>query len=190
MTVTAKNSKTKATEQNDGVLTPDLPITEEDDALEVMDAHLVKAKSESEFSIFSLELHIGKVLTGRSLKTINLIDMVRDGLPLVSVERVRKNMGIEHTESLLPYVGISSRTYARRKASKRGLTPIESDRLYRMAKIKSIAEDVFGDQATANSWLQSVNRALGAKPLELLDTEAGTDQVERVLTRIEHGVYS
>jgi uncharacterized protein (DUF2384 family) len=42
----------------------------------------------------------------------------------------------------------------------------------------------------AADWLKTPNRALGVRPLDLLDTEAGTDAVDRLLTRIEHGVYS
>jgi len=35
------------------------------------------------------------------------------------------------------------------------------------------------------------NRALGGRvPLHLLDSDAGAQAVERVLGRIEHGVYS
>ncbi|MCU7933770.1 MAG: DUF2384 domain-containing protein [Candidatus Thiodiazotropha sp. (ex Dulcina madagascariensis)] len=138
----------------------------------------------------STDARISRHLTGRIVKSEKLIGLVRGGLPVFSVERVRQGLGIESTESMLSIVGMSPRTYARRKKLKQALTPLESDRLYRLAKIESLAETVFGEQAAANDWLQSPNRALGARPLDLLDTEAGTEQVERVLARIEHGVYS
>ncbi|MCG8023517.1 MAG: DUF2384 domain-containing protein [Candidatus Thiodiazotropha endolucinida] len=137
-----------------------------------------------------VDVRVSRLLTGRSVKSDRLIVLLRDGLPVGSFERVRKGMGIKNDEILLNIIGMSPRTYARRKESNHTLTSIESDRLYRLAKIESHAETVFGDQATANDWLQSYNRALGFTPLEMLDTEAGTDRVERVLTRIEHGVYS
>ncbi|MCG7868784.1 MAG: DUF2384 domain-containing protein [Candidatus Thiodiazotropha taylori] len=138
----------------------------------------------------TIEARAGRLLTGKIIKYARLIESVREGLPVKSIERVKKGLGIESTDSLLPIIGMSNRTYARRKQANQDLTPLESDRLYRLAKIESLAEDVLGDQETANDWLQSPNRALGAIPLELLDTEAGTDQVETILTRIEHGVYS
>jgi putative toxin-antitoxin system antitoxin component (TIGR02293 family) len=133
---------------------------------------------------------VSRLLTGRNVKTERLIGCLREGLAVTSVERVMKGLGIESTESLLPIIGMSSRTYARRKQSNQALTPLESDRLYRLAKIESLAEGVLGDKESANDWLQSPNRALGAAPLTLLDTEAGTEQVETILSRIEHGVYS
>ncbi len=136
------------------------------------------------------EVRVGRILTGRLVKPKELVGLVRDGLPVSTIELVGKRLGVRRAEVLLPIVGMSRRTYDRRRKLKQALTPIESDRLYRLAKIEAHAESVFGDQSTANDWLQSPNRALGFTPLELLDTEAGTGQVAGVLTRIEHGVYS
>ena len=71
------------------------------------------------------------------------------------------------------------------------LSPDESERLYRLAKILAFAESVLGDKAKARHWLNSPNRALGnVTPLSLLETEAGADEVANVLGRIEYGVYS
>jgi putative toxin-antitoxin system antitoxin component (TIGR02293 family) len=48
-----------------------------------------------------------------------------------------------------------------------------------------------GSEEKAARWLHTPNRALGGNlPLELLDTDLGSRQVEEVLGRIEHGVYS
>lgn len=51
--------------------------------------------------------------------------------------------------------------------------------------------EILGSQEEASRWLQTPNRALGGRtPMDLLDTEPGNRQVEDVLGRIEHGVYS
>lgn len=82
------------------------------------------------------------------------------------------------------------RTIARRKRERR-LQADESDRLCRLARIAAQAEDVLGDAARAARWLRAPNRALGRQaPLALLDTDLGSRQVEEVLGRIEHGVFS
>jgi len=67
---------------------------------------------------------------------------------------------------------------------------VKSDRLYRLAKIRARAQEVFGDEAIAIDWLKTENQVLGSSPIEQLDTEIGANHVERILTRIEHGVYS
>jgi putative toxin-antitoxin system antitoxin component (TIGR02293 family) len=61
----------------------------------------------------------------------------------------------------------------------------------RYARIAARAEEVFEDEKTAQNWLKCSNQALGGEsPLNLLDTEAGVEQVDDILTRIEYGVYS
>lgn len=128
------------------------------------------------------------ILVGDKYKSGTLISRLREGLPFSSMERVQKITG--DPEWVLKVIGMSSRTFHRRKKDKQPLDPVTSDRLYRLAKIEAEAIEAFGDEATAMDWLKSPNRALGDKPLSLLDTEAGADQVLRVLGRIEHGVYA
>jgi putative toxin-antitoxin system antitoxin component (TIGR02293 family) len=87
-------------------------------------------------------------------------------------------------------IAVSTRTWARRKADNR-LSPVESDRLYRLARIIARTEEVFGSRDKARLWLKEPNRALRLQtPLSLLDTDEGTRRVEDVLIRIEHGVFS
>jgi len=53
------------------------------------------------------------------------------------------------------------------------------------------AEEVLGTAEKAARWLKKPNRALGgAVPLAQLDTDIGARQVEEILGRIEHGLYS
>lgn len=87
-------------------------------------------------------------------------------------------------------IAVSTRTWARRKAENR-LSPVESDRLYRLARIIARTEEVFGSRDKARLWLKEPNRALRLQtPLSLLDTDEGTRRVEDVLIRIEHGVFN
>ena len=66
--------------------------------------------------------------------------------------------------------------------------PVVSDRLYRTAKIVALAENVMEDRDQALEWLSSKQRGLGdRKPFDLIETEAGTREVEEELERIEHG---
>ena len=70
----------------------------------------------------------------------------------------------------------------------------ESSRLARpdrIARIAARAEILLGSTQRAVVWLTRANRALGgAMPLDLLETDAGLDQVEVALGRLEYGVYS
>ena len=93
-------------------------------------------------------------------------------------------------DSISASLSLPKRTLARRKKQAR-LSADESDRLLRLARVAASAVDVFGDAHNASAWLRKPNRALGnASPLSRMDTDVGVRQVERVLGRIEHGIFS
>ena len=87
-------------------------------------------------------------------------------------------------------LGVSLRTIDRFvlvKGSNR-IKPATSDRLYRTAKVVALAENVLEDRAQALEWLSSRQKGLGDRtPFDLLETDAGTREVEDELQRIEHG---
>ena len=87
-------------------------------------------------------------------------------------------------------LGVSARTIDRFGVAK-GVTrikPAVSDRLYRIAKIVALAEQTLEDREQALAWLSSQQAGIGNRiPVDLLETEAGTREVEEELQRIEHG---
>jgi putative toxin-antitoxin system antitoxin component (TIGR02293 family) len=69
------------------------------------------------------------------------------------------------------------------------LTPDQSDRLSRVLRIIDEADETFGDRAKAHAWLRRPHQLLdGEAPLDRLDTDFGTRQVEAILGRIAHGL--
>ncbi|MGH7267330.1 MAG: type II RES/Xre toxin-antitoxin system antitoxin [Candidatus Rokuibacteriota bacterium] len=125
-------------------------------------------------------------------KHVTLEDLqaqLRTGLPYSALEAVASGFEIG-TADLVAVLRVPPRTLARRKREKR-LRADESDRLYRLGRIASLAEEILGSRAKATRWLHEPNRALAnAIPLRQLDTEVGARQVEDLLLRIAHGVYS
>jgi putative toxin-antitoxin system antitoxin component (TIGR02293 family) len=114
---------------------------------------------------------------------------LRSGLSYAAFEAVLSALQLD-AATLVGLVGTSSRTMARRK-KERVLSPTESDRLYRVARVSLEATDTFGSFEKARLWLHRPNQALsGETPLDQLDTEIGERQVEILLGRIEHGLYS
>jgi putative toxin-antitoxin system antitoxin component (TIGR02293 family) len=130
-----------------------------------------------------------RVLRVSSAGLPELGETVRRGLPYAALEAVMRRLSLSR-EQVAEALHLPERTLARRKRERR-LHPDESDRLFRLARIAAQATDVLGSPQKAATWLQSPNRALGGRvPLGLLDTDPGSRQVEDVLGRIEHGVYS
>jgi putative toxin-antitoxin system antitoxin component (TIGR02293 family) len=92
---------------------------------------------------------------------------------------------------LLAAIGVSERSFARRKAAPKSRLLIdESERLWRIAEALGQATRVFGSQAKAEQWLDRPAIGLGhRKPIDLLRTDPGTRLVSEYLSRIEHGLY-
>jgi putative toxin-antitoxin system antitoxin component (TIGR02293 family) len=68
----------------------------------------------------------------------------------------------------------------------------ESDRLVRASRIFGRALSLFeGDRDAATHWLSEPQKALGGEvPLSVARTELGALEVERLIARLEHGVFS
>jgi putative toxin-antitoxin system antitoxin component (TIGR02293 family) len=120
---------------------------------------------------------------------VALADRVREGLPYATLDALAERLDIP-VRDLTTVLGLPDRTMARRKREGK-LRAGESDRLLRVARVAALAEEILGDKAKAARWLRRPNRALGGKtPLAALGTDLGASQVETVLHRVEHGVFS
>jgi putative toxin-antitoxin system antitoxin component (TIGR02293 family) len=129
------------------------------------------------------------VLHARPRVPMDWIPLVRQGLPSGAVDAVLRLTRITQSE-LAHALAIPERTLARRKREGT-LSPEESAKLVRLARVVERAESVFEDADLALNWLQRPNAALcGVTPLSLLDTDIGADSVLDTLGRIEHGVFA
>lgn len=124
------------------------------------------------------------------MDTPRLVERVEEGLSFGQLERLRQNVGLSR-EEMSELVQIRPRTLDRRKKEGR-LHPDESDRLLRASRVFGEAITLFeGNAEGALGWLSSSQRALGgAVPLEMARTEIGAREVEGLIGRLEHGVFS
>jgi putative toxin-antitoxin system antitoxin component (TIGR02293 family) len=121
--------------------------------------------------------------------TATVIQAVQSGLPFAEIEALRAALDLP-LDQLAPKLGLSKATLHRRKHEGR-LTPAESDRVMRYARLLGKAIEVMGSEVAGREWLRSEQYGLGmAVPLEYAETEAGAREVEYLLGRIDHGVYS
>ena len=130
------------------------------------------------------------VSIGVRTKDLNeLIDILKKGLPVKTFEQLRNRLDVPERK-LASTVNIAYRTLTRRKREGRFKTD-ESERVLRIAKIYEKALEVLEDEAYARQWFKLPAKALGGKtPLEYADTEPGADEVNDLLGRMEHGVFT
>jgi putative toxin-antitoxin system antitoxin component (TIGR02293 family) len=118
------------------------------------------------------------------------MQIIATGMPVSAVEALKEKVGLDDA-SVAAALGISARTLARTRAGQVRLDAVVSDRLYRLARLVSIAEDVLEHEDRAVQWLKQPQFGLGQyRPIDLMRSEPGAREVENLLLRIEHGVYS
>jgi putative toxin-antitoxin system antitoxin component (TIGR02293 family) len=120
----------------------------------------------------------------------HLLRSVERGLPYRAFERLLANTTL-HSDDLLALVSIPPRTLTRRKREGR-FHQDESDRLMRASRIFGRGLSLFeGDRDAAKHWLSEPQKALGGEvPLSVARTELGALEVERLIGRLEHGVFT
>ena len=124
------------------------------------------------------------------LETAALQKKVEQGFAFTVVSRILRLMALP-MQVLADILQIPPRTLQRRKSAGR-LEPDESDRLLRLTRIYGKAIELFnGDNRAALEWLHAPAPALGRKtPFSMLKAEPGSLEVERLISRLEHGVFS
>ena len=114
-----------------------------------------------------------------------ILPLVRHGLPVGAVDQFIETGAITAAE--LHELVLPRKTFANRRKLGR-LTPEQSDRLVRVARIVALAEENFGSREIAHRWLRRPLTALGHEaPLVIAQTEAGARVIEAILGKIAWG---
>ena len=118
-----------------------------------------------------------------------LVQRLRDGFPMAEFRLLQDLLHISE-EELGRFLGISPATLHRRKKSGHLETP-ESERIVRFARLFGLAMEVFDTKDATREWLKAGNPGTASEsPLSYADTEFGSREVENLLGRIDHGVFS
>jgi len=118
-----------------------------------------------------------------------LIKNIKKGLPISAFEKIQRELDAS-ADTLASTVNIATRTLARRKKEGRFHSD-ESERVLRIASLFDRALQVLHSQNRVQLWFKSPQKGLGGQtPLEYADTEPGAREVEDLLGRLEHGVFS
>lgn len=118
-----------------------------------------------------------------------LIQSIEDGFPISAFKKLQDSLDLSDKD-LAKYIRLPKSTLALRK--KRGKFSFEeSERLLRLQRLFEKTLGVFNNAELARKWLKEDAYGLGdIPPLEYAATEIGAREVEDLLGRIEHGVFS
>lgn len=102
------------------------------------------------------------------------------------LKNLKKELEISE-DDILSLVSMTRATIARRRTLKSD----EAGRVFRIASLLALSEEVLGSHNKGMRWLKSHCHFLGNEtPLNLAKTEAGANAVKDLLFRIEHSVYA
>lgn len=119
----------------------------------------------------------------------DLIELVKEGLPMESVAFLQRNLGFTNKE-MSHILAISESTYQRRIRAKSRLTQDETEKAISLSEIYEKGIDVFENKEDFSYWLASrLPPLLNQRPVDMLGSMIGRKQVMNVLNAILHGIY-
>ena len=124
------------------------------------------------------------------LDTVKLIKRVEEGFAFSILVRFSRNVALPMKE-IADWLQIPLTTLNRRRDKGR-LHPDESDRVLRASRVFGKALELFeGDTEATRHWLANPQPALGgAVPMSVAKTDLGAREVEDLIGRLEHGVFT
>jgi putative toxin-antitoxin system antitoxin component (TIGR02293 family) len=103
---------------------------------------------------------------------------------------IKRLMGLGLERSEIDEAIIPARTLQHRRSRREKLTMEESDRVLRMIRTLSSAEEIYGSRERALAWMRRPQPRLEERtPLSLLTTDTGSRLVEELLVQIDEGMY-
>ena len=138
---------------------------------------------------YRCRIMFGESIGLREKSSQELMLQVEDGLPYSMVINLQENLKFS-IKQMAEVITVKERTLTRRK-QEGILHSDESDRLIRVTRIYELAVNLFeGDGDEAVNWLTSPKSGLGGKvPLDIAKTEIGAREVEKLIGRLEYGVF-
>lgn len=134
----------------------------------------------------TIEILLG-VKAGGTDTRLALANSIEAGLPVSALDRLAKAVAPEDTR--FKFRLIPKATLERRRRSTKRLTTEEGDRLARIARVYTVALDIYRDPAKVRDFLRRPHMMLDNKtPLDVaLATGPGADAVINLLGRAANG---
>jgi putative toxin-antitoxin system antitoxin component (TIGR02293 family) len=123
-----------------------------------------------------------------ALSPIEQIERIREGIATQVFDQLAAALGLGK-EALADKLNIKAQTLRKRKSQI--LSPEEAEKSLRVARVFKFAAEVLESEDEARYWLNEQLPALGGKrPIDLLDTDLGAQEVTNLLGCIKWDLYA
>jgi len=120
-------------------------------------------------------------------KSKDLASLAGEGLPKQALIFFMQKVNLDERR-LFSYLDVTKRTLDNYKPNQR-LRLYISDRLIHLAELYAKGKEIFDSFENFNEWLNRPSVDLeGDKPIDLIHSRKGVDDILHVLGRIEHGI--
>ena len=128
------------------------------------------------------------ILTLTSRPLTEQIQILERGLPSSALAEIAAVLGLPKAR-LIEGLKLVLRTVTQREKKRERFSPMESERIYRVVRIRVLAREIFSADSAVAEWMSAPDRSLGNRtPLEMLATDLGAQKVESLLRAMMHGV--
>ncbi|MDA8155098.1 MAG: DUF2384 domain-containing protein [Actinomycetota bacterium] len=104
--------------------------------------------------------------------------IIRKGIPCMKLQSLKEALALTDSQ-VADCLGISLRTFQRKRDAREKLSVHEGDRFFRAARLFAIAASALGSRDKAREWLWKSQKALADRaPIEAMQTEAGAREIE------------
>ncbi|HEY8965680.1 MAG TPA: antitoxin Xre/MbcA/ParS toxin-binding domain-containing protein [Candidatus Methylacidiphilales bacterium] len=116
------------------------------------------------------------------------IEWIHNGMKMAVIDEVAAALALPIKE-VARALHINERTL-RNRGKKGVLNREETEKGFRVVRVMAKAQEVLGSLEEASAWMRAPIDALGRKrPIDLLDTDLGVQEVDNLLEAIRWGVY-
>jgi len=128
------------------------------------------------------------VLTLTARPMAEQIKSLERGFPSSALAEIAAALGLPKAR-IIEGLNLVLRTVTQREKKRERFSAMESERLYRLVRVRALAREIFSTDVAVAEWLSIPDRSLGARtPLQMLATDLGAQRVESLLRAMMHGV--
>ncbi|MEM7110291.1 MAG: antitoxin Xre/MbcA/ParS toxin-binding domain-containing protein [Bacteroidota bacterium] len=157
---------------------------------ELQDAEALYSAQNSSLQLITHLLGGVNTLGVKVNNMLEFLQLTQIGLPINVLKHLQKHMKLTNRD-MGKVLEISESTLQRRLKRGEKLDKRESEGTVQLAEVWAKGIEVFNDEDDFRDWLRMNNTALGNyKPIDLLHSPIGRQEIKNILTRIEWGLYS
>ncbi|MDI9309104.1 MAG: DUF2384 domain-containing protein [Limnohabitans sp.] len=149
--------------------------------------YALKVEKERGYKLINKNIKYSDFLKNKML----LVYAIREGVSFELFSLI-KEVSPFNDEDWASFLGISTKSLQRSKTKDDFVfKPIQSEKIFELAEVTNLGEEVFDSQSAFYAWLNSPSFALGnLKPIELLKDSYGKEMVVNELHKIDFGIFA